>query len=229
MNTNFFVALKLAINTVWQHLRNSFIKESWLTVSIAIVVFSTMFIPGRIEHLTFRYDLVFKHGEWWRIITAPFVHFNWDHFSWNFIVMVASSLVLEHLNRKAYLYYLPLAIITTTIYKFYAESSATSAGFSNLASGNFSLLLLLFFWEGIKRKDIYVTLIPMIMLILFIGHELGMIGEQTGWQFLSGRSISEAPGKEIKPGHIVGIITGIFISLVFALTQAIKTKHKQRH
>jgi len=229
MNTNLLIALKLAFTTVWQHLNNSFIKESWLTILLACIVTLAMFIPDRIEHLTYHNDLIFKQGEWWRIFTAPFIHFSWDHFSWNMIVMLASSIVLEHLNRSAYLVYLPLAIFTTTLYEWYIASYSTGAGFSNIASGNFSLLLILFTWEGIRRKDFWVTFIPLIMQFLFIAHELGFIGSQSGWEFVSGRSISGAAGKEVKPGHIVGIITGLFIGLFFGLQSSVKKQSQNRH
>lgn len=48
-------------------------------------------------------DLVFEHGEWWRIFTAPLLHASLSHIVGNVIVMLFAAVTLERLMGRAWL------------------------------------------------------------------------------------------------------------------------------
>lgn len=214
------------IKATYLRVRYDLLKYSWLTFIIAALTSIFFILPNSYQWGSFQPYLIIQQHEWWRVLTAPFVHENWDHFTWNMIVLVASGLVCEQLNRRLFLLYIIACIISTSSFKLISHDMyAVSLGYSNIASGSFALLLILISYEGIKERDIWLSTIPAVMFMMFVSHELNLLwGESTGWKFLSGSNIDNATTKKIKPGHIIGIITGSIVALSYVFTTLIKKK-----
>lgn len=217
MQTDFLAAAGSVLSHVWRRLTNGFIQHSWLTILLTMFVSVMMFIPDSASQFSFNYKMVTEQGEWWRLFMSPFVHASWDHYTWNVIVLIASSLVCEQINRKAFVIYFAAIILLNALFKITLYSQQqTALGFSGIASGTFVLLLLLIIGEGVRSDDFWMILITAVILCLFTGHELGFIGNSTGWEVLTGRSIDGgAPGKKVKPAHLLGMATGFVVGGVW--------------
>jgi len=224
MKFHFWKTLLWVIKLTYHNIRYKLFIDSWVTITIASLITVFMFIPNGYEIFYFQPQKILEQHQYWRIITAPLVHSSWDHFTWNMIVMLASSLVSEKLNRRLYLTYLFAVVISTSLFKLLTQDiDQISSGFSNIASGSFVLLLMLIAFEGLKDKDFWLALVPAILLVMFVSHELNFLwGETTAWQAMSGRNLGGAPTKQLKIGHIVGIITGALVASSYFFTTLIK-------
>lgn len=228
MQTDFFAALLNVIRLVWLRLNHGFVSHSWVTIFLVAAVTLCMFMPDAVNAMKFDSHQILTQGEWWRVVTSPLVHSSWDHYTWNVVVLFASSLVCEQINRRAFIKYLSLMLVTNAAYKLvFLPADHISLGFSGFASGTFVLLLILIICEGMRTRDIWMIAVSGFILLLFSSHELGYFGSHTGWEMLSGRSIDGAPGKKTKPAHIVGMITGCIIGSGYLFAAAIKTKRSK--
>ena len=214
-------------------LANFYSANLWLfikSIPVTLITLSLMVLITSLENSWVNYNFqpyrVLNQSEWWRFFTAPLVHHGYDHLIYNLIVTAASSLVCERLNRRLYLLYLAIAWVVTLGAKFFIGSVFTnSGGFSNIASGSFVLLLGLFIVDGIRIRDGWFIAVAGAILAMFVAHELGVFGQQTGWQLVTGETIDGAPGKLVKPGHVIGIITGFMVVLVYGfITLAVRRR-----
>lgn len=229
MQFNFFIALKKVVLRVWDRLLHGFFQGAWVTFLLLFVVTLLMFIPGSQDTLKFSNYRILEQGEWWRVVTSPFVHKSWDHYTWNAIVLFASSLVCEQINRKAFVLYLLVMLIVNAVFKLtWYNYGHVSLGFSGVASGTFVLLLMLIIGEGFRARDFWMMLIAGAILVMFSAHELGYFGSHTGWEMATGRSIDNTSGKKTKPAHVLGMATGLVVALSVLLTAAVTHVCKQR-
>ena len=225
MQLSFFRALVNVLTLTWSRLRSGFLSHSWLTIFLIVLVTACMFIPEGDLYLRFERDRIIEQGEWWRIVTSVFVHSSWDHYTWNVIVLGASSLVCEQISRRAFVLYLLTMLVVNGVFKlFIYDSGHVSLGFSGVASGTFVLLLVLIIGEGLKTRDVWMVAVTAAILAAFSMHELGFFGSETGWEMLTGDSIDESPGKKTKPVHILGMCTGLIVGLAYLFASVIKAK-----
>ena len=225
MQLSFFRALVNVLTLTWSRLRSGFLSHSWLTIFLIVLVTACMFIPEGDLYLRFERDRIIEQGEWWRIVTSVFVHSSWDHYTWNVIVLGASSLVCEQISWRAFVLYLLTMLVVNGVFKlFIYDSGHVSLGFSGVASGTFVLLLVLIIGEGLKTRDVWMVAVTAAILAAFSMHELGFFGSETGWEMLTGDSIDESPGKKTKPVHILGMCTGLIVGLAYLFASAIKAK-----
>ena len=225
MQLNFFRALANVLTLTRVRVRSDFISHSWVTIALGVTVTALMLIPEADNYLRFDRAAIVEEREWWRTFTAVFVHSSWDHYFWNITVLLASSLVCEQINRRAFVIYLIAVIGVTAAYKLILTAPGhISLGFSGVASGTFVLLLVLIIAEGYRTRDFWMMMVTAVIFALFSAHELGFFGSESGWEMLTGHSIDAMPGKKTKPAHILGMITGLVVGLAYLLTSAIKAK-----
>jgi len=228
MQLSFFRALVNVLTLTWSRIRSGFLSHSWLTIFLIVLVTACMFIPEGDLYLRFEQDRIIEQGEWWRIVTSVFVHSSWDHYTWNVIVLGASSLVCEQISRRAFVLYLLTMLVVNGVFKlFIYDSGHVSLGFSGVASGTFVLLLVLIIGEGLRTRDVWMVAVTAAILAAFSMHELGFFGSETGWEMLTGDSIDESPGKKTKPVHILGMCTGLIVGLAYLFASTIKAKAKK--
>ena len=229
MQLNFFRALVNVLTLTWNRIRSGFLSHSWVTIFLIVLVTACMFIPEGDLYLRFERDRIIEQGEWWRIVTSVFVHSSWDHYTWNAIVLGASSLVCEQISRRAFVLYLLTMLVANAVFKlFIYDSGHVSLGFSGVASGTFVLLLVLIIGEGVRTRDAWMVVVTAAILAAFSAHEIGFMGQQSGWEMLSGRSIDALPGKKFKPVHILGMCTGLIVGLAYLFATAVHAKADQR-
>lgn len=141
-----------------------------------------------------------KDGEYWRLITATFMHFGFSHLLNNMVLLGTAGQILERaLGPIKYLILYLLAGIggSTLSYAQMIHSGdyAVAAGASGAIFGIVGALL----WVVIRNKGHYETLtgkglIAMIVLCLYYGISTGGVDN---W------------------GHIGGLIGGFLVSILF--------------
>lgn len=141
-----------------------------------------------------------KDGEYWRLITATFMHFGFSHLLNNMVLLGTAGQILERaLGTIKYLILYLLAGIggSTLSYAQMIHSGdyAVAAGASGAIFGIVGALL----WVVIRNKGHYETLtgkglIAMIVLCLYYGISTGGVDN---W------------------GHIGGLIGGFLVSILF--------------
>jgi membrane associated rhomboid family serine protease len=227
MQFNFFRTLTNVLALTWARVHTGFLSHSWITIVLATVVTLLMLIPQADDYLKFDRAAILENGEWWRTFTAVFVHSSWDHYTWNVIVLAASSLVCEQINRRVFVIYLFAMLVANATFKLLIDGGEhSSLGFSGVASGTFVLLLILIIAEGITTRDFWMVVVSTAILVVFSAHELGFLGSQTGWEMLTGHSIDSTPGKKTKPAHVLGMLTGFVVASGYLLTAAVIRKRQ---
>ena len=203
-------------------------KSYYLTLSFVIATVVIFLIPNSVDLFAFNRFLILERHQWWRVITSIFTHSSVDHLTWNLITLFSSSLICESLNRKVFSVYLVLVIIVITVFKLNTHHNYLySQGFSNVAAGSFCLLLLLLSQLGVKQKKNHLVVLSVCILLAFVLHELGLFGSSTAWELLSGRSINETPGQVVKPGHLVGMATGLLVGVIAFFYHSKIQDHRQ--
>lgn len=141
-----------------------------------------------------------KDGEYWRLITATFMHFGFSHLLNNMVLLGTAGQILERaLGPIKYLILYLLAGIggsaLSYVQMIHSGDYAVAAGASGAIFGIVGALL----WVVIRNKGHYETLtgkglIAMIVLCLYYGISTGGVDN---W------------------GHIGGLIGGFLVSILF--------------
>ena len=212
-NINFFYSMVTLFRYAFTVFNKSFFANSIVTICLITLCISLHLIPESKPLFLFKTELILQ-GEIWRFFMSPFIHYDADHLIWNLITLTLTSFICEQIDRRYFLYYLALAIVVTGLFKllFYSNPMG-SLGYSDIAAGGFAFLLMMVARQGRDINDLWLTVIPIIVLLLFLAYELTLFGGATPWELLTGSSLNEASGVQLKPGHIVGILTGFCFGL----------------
>lgn len=177
-----------------------------MTVSLAILnilAFFALEIMGDTEDVAFMMqlgaiypDYLTEDGEYWRLLTATFMHFGFEHLLNNMLILLCAGPILERAlgHLKFIILYLCAGIGGSTLSYLQMLKSgdyAVSAGASGAIFGIIGALL----WIVIRHRGRYETLtgkglIFMIVLSLYYGIRTGGIDN---W------------------GHVGGLIMGFAI------------------
>lgn len=228
LNFNFFTGLPRFLGIVWNSIKQAPWKENYVALLLAVLVIILFLIPGSREALQYQRNLV-NAGEWWRLFTCSFVHSNADHFTWNFITLLSSSLVAERMGRQRFVTFL---IVCMGIMALWHASDFNNAwvrlGFSGIASGSFAMLLIRISMEGWKIKEFWIGSIALLLLVLFIAHETGSWLSTTPWEYFTGEALGGGTGKTVKGTHLTGILVGIIMGIMPGLSYFKSKVFKQR-
>lgn len=184
-------------------------KAPMMTVVFIVINIAVFFITeilGDTEDTEFmlRAGAMFPYnvtelGEWWRIITANYLHFGFEHLINNMVVLGASGMVLEQAMGKVKFSILYIASgiggsILSLIMMLKTNDIAVAAGASGAVFGIFGGLL----WVVIANRGRYKDLngrgvIFMIALALYYG--------------ISSTGVDNW-------GHVGGLLTGIVIAVL---------------
>jgi rhomboid protease GluP len=152
-------------------------------------------------------EFVLQFNEWWRILSAAFLHFGFLHFFGNVIIgLVALSSALERLigsKRFAFIYFGSL-ILSGIAVVFFSADFAFTAGASGAIFGVLGAFLYIILYRGqeLNRRDVdsLRSLIIINIVFTFLPALSNLFTGSTG-----GISVS---------GHIGGIIAGFLLSYV---------------
>jgi rhomboid family GlyGly-CTERM serine protease len=136
-------------------------------------------------------------GEYWRLITAHFVHLSWEHTFLNVLGVLFCSLVCKKIFRVGIiLELLYLSFGVSTLLWFFNPEITDYVGFSGVLYGMF----LLGIWSQRKDKYMFVMLVVIVLWAM--------------WQWQMGGAAAE---EALIGGNIVGIahIYGLLLAFIW--------------
>ena len=139
------------------------------------------------------------NGEWWRLVTALFVHTGFWHLVINMAALVAVGLTLERLVGHftfAALYF--AAGVFASLVSLVASPLAVTAGASGAIFGIYGLLIAAIAWGLFRRSPLTIPL-----------KTLKIMAPATAIFILAGLARSQGNGAEL-----VGLVTGLVCGLV---------------
>ena len=187
--------------------RNISMSITIALIVINVVVFFIMEIMGDTENVLFMMEhgavfppYILEDQEYWRLLTANFMHFGFQHLLNNMVLLGSAGQILERAMGKIkfLILYLVAGIggcILSFLQMVHSGEYAVSAG----ASGSIFGIIGALVWIVIVHKGNYETLTGkglavMIALCLYYGISTGNVDN---W------------------GHIGGLVMGFIISVIF--------------
>lgn len=183
-------------------------KKPFVTISLTVLnvlVFLIIELLGSTEDPEFMMQMgaawppCILEGQYWRLVTATFMHFGVEHIMNNMLVLACAGPILEKaLGHVKYLLLYLLAGVGGSVLSFlqmiYSGEYAVSAGASGAIFGVIGALL----WVVIRHKGRYETLtgkglLFMIAISLYYGISSG---EVDNW------------------GHVGGLLMGFFLGII---------------
>ena len=179
-----------------------------IAIMLVVVLLNVGDIP--IRH-ALRFDLLaISHGEWWRLITAHFVHLGWAH-----ALLNSAGLLLVawmHPKGSAWLwwgFYLVSAICISIVMYFTGEV-ATYVGASGVLHGLLILAAFSSLWLETWRR--------LLVVILISGK---LIWEQSPWYADTG--VGEMiGGYVVVDAHFLGGLAGLLVMVVVLIKNYVK-------
>lgn len=184
------------------------IKKTIVTIALVIaniLVFIIMELVGNTEDTSFMMQAgavwppYVEKGQYWRLFTATFMHFGFEHILNNMLILACAGTILE--DALGHLKYLVLYLLAgiggstlSYLQMLYSTDYAVAAGASGAIFGIIGALL----WIVILHKGRYKTLtgkglLFMIVISLYYGISSG---EVDNW------------------GHIGGLIMGFLLGII---------------
>lgn len=177
-----------------------------LFVALNVLVFFILELQGNTEDADFMMqmgaaypDCIRLDGEYWRLLTATFMHFGFEHILNNMLILACAGPILEKAlgHIKFFLLYLCAGIggsVLSYLQMLYSGDYAVAAGASGAIFGIIGALL----WIVIRNKGHYETLtgkglLFMIVISLYYGISAGDVDN---W------------------GHIGGLIMGFLLGVI---------------
>lgn len=132
---------------------------------------------------------IIEYHQWWRLISACFVHFGWDHISMNMISLYFVGSVAEpYLGRIRYILLYMISGITgnllTLIIEMQTGDYSLSAGASGAICGLLSVFIILAIDPRTRRQYPIYRVIIGILLVLSPGltdHSISMTAHLGGF------------------------------------------------
>ena len=173
---------------------------------INVVVFLVLEIIGNTEDVTFMLDhgaiypvQIVQEHEYWRLLTATFMHFGFIHLLNNMVILITAGKILEHAmgHFKFAILYIFSGLGGSTLsflQMWFSGDYAVAAGASGAIFGIIGALL----WVVLRHKGRYETLtsrglLVMIVLCLYYGVSTGGVDN---W------------------GHIGGLLGGFLLGIL---------------
>jgi rhomboid protease GluP len=125
------------------------------------------------------YTPLTRSGEWWRLITAMFLHFGVVHLSFNMYALLQVGRYLEPLlgSRRYLLAYFATGIVASFVSLLFHTDNSVGAGASGAIFGLFGLQLAVamtdFFPEDYAKK-MRSSILTLIGVNLVLGWQLGL-------------------------------------------------------
>lgn len=197
--------------------QNGNLTITYTIIAINIVVFMIMglqgagvFEPNGLVHLRWgsNYGPLTKSGDWWRLVTATFLHFGVFHLAFNMYALYAVAVFLEPLLGK--IKYSTLYLCTATAASlaslYWHKDSVNSAGASGAAFGLYGCFLVLLSFKLIPLKVSRSFLLSVFIFLLY-------------------NAVSAIRGGIDLAAHTGGLASGLLIGSLFAFS--IKKENQQ--
>jgi rhomboid protease GluP len=198
------------------NLSNSNLYATYAIIAINTIVFILMVINGAgvidangYVHLKWgsNYGPLTLSGDWWRLITATFIHFGVIHIAMNMYSLYSVGIYLEPmLGKVKYIVaYLCTGVVASIVSLWWHTSPTNSAGASGAVFGMYGLFLA-FLISNIIPKIVREALLKSIGIFVFYNLVYGM---KSG--------IDNA-------AHVGGLVSGFVIGYIFVLARKKESK-----
>lgn len=130
------------------------------------------------------------------IISAPFIHSDWQHLMTNSLPMLMLvSIIMVFYKRVAYPSYMIITVLTGFLVWLFARD-AYHVGASGVVYG----LVAFVAWTGIFRRNLKSIILALVILVMYGGYFHGIIPNKEGVSWES---------------HLFGGMAGIFTAFLF--------------
>lgn len=175
----------------------------YISLSILIGVSSIFFFTWLSELLIFNRSLIIE-GEYWRIFSAHFVHFSWEHYIFNTLIFLIPAMRIEKKSIWNFILLFVLLVFFISVSLFVFEKNLEIyAGLSGISIGMFFYWLLTVMKEsqGIK---VYMVGAILVAIVFKIGLEY-----MTEIFFL--KFVSEVTFRLVPLSHLSAVIVAIIV------------------
>ena len=188
-------------------------RDVWLPPLALIALVFLLGLGGDAARTVLRYDSVaIGAGQWWRLLSANFVHLGWWHLFLNELGLLV--LVLLCPERLSWLVWtrrlLLLSVGMCTCLFFFVPDIRWYVGMSGVIHGLFVL--------GLGRQVMQKDLIAAGCLAYLIG--------KIAWEMVSGVPVSDEAaigGTVLVESHLYGALSALIYGLVFSAFTRIET------
>lgn len=179
-------------------------------IAINIIVFALMafdgagiFEPNGLVHLKWgsNYSPLTLSGDWWRLLSATFIHFGIIHLAMNMYCLYTIGVYLEPMLGKVKYTaaYLCTGILASLVSLWWHTEPANSAGASGAVFGMYGLFLALLTTDLIPKK-VRASLLQSIAIFVIFNLAYGMKG-----------GIDNS-------AHIGGLVSGFIIGYLYVIS-----------
>jgi len=191
--------------------------EFWILAAIIALLNAPLLFGGTTHTLIFLPAAV-QHGEWWRVITHPFVHVTWYHLLLDGVAFLSlySSLLEKSVWRR--LAVMAAAAAGSTLISCAASPIVATGGFCGL-SGVAHGLMAFSAYEMMSQKSLHPRerQLGWLCFILVVGK--AAIEAWNGHMFFTFLHFG-LMGDPVAVSHAGGVIGGLLCALIFQMRRA---------
>lgn len=179
------------------------------TLMLLAILFTGGFANGTVSNWAYiNHDLVVNQGEYYRLITGAFQHWDFLHFIFNMVIgVIVLSSALERLigpGKFAVIYFTSLLLSSVAVAYLETDILVRTAGASGAIFGVMGSLL----WLSFFRRDI-----------------LGNRDIQSIWVLVAFQVISTFASQGVSIiGHISGVVSGFLLMYLLFSSHAEETQ-----
>jgi membrane associated rhomboid family serine protease len=177
-----------------------------------------------------QFNLAIAHGEWYRLITAGFIHFGPIHIAFNMYALWILGRALEgSLGRGRYLLIYMVALVGGSLGAVIVDGNGLSAGASGAIFGLFGVLAVLEMLRGQNplKSQIGSVIIMNLILTVFLHFSLGahvgglVIGGAAAGILFGGKNLRDQSSGERQARAVAVAAVGVLCFVVaIALAKA---------
>jgi rhomboid family GlyGly-CTERM serine protease len=179
--------------------------DVWVTIGLSLLVVAAALVPAASTGLELDRTAV-ASGEWWRVVTGHFVHWNVEHLTWDLLVFVVVGAICERRSRVRFAITLSVAAMLISAAAWWLLPQVASyRGLSGLDTAIFALLAVSVFRESWERRQ-WHTVGLMSVLIAALAAKIGFEAMTGGTWFVDS---SRGGFQPVPLAHVVGALCGL--------------------
>jgi len=209
--------MSVGLVTEWSATRSPERAAGWLgrwldiplTIGVSLFALGAAFAPRMGGWLEFNRSAVMA-GEWWRILTGHFVHWNLDHLMWDLLVFVVLSAMCERRNQMRFVVTLSAAAVLISAATWWLLPDVASyRGLSGLDTAIFALLAVSNLQECWQRRQ-WLGVAVVSGLVVALAAKIGFEAVTGGTWFVDA---SRGGFRPVPLAHVVGGLCGVVCAL----------------
>ena len=130
------------------------------------------------------------------IVTAPFIHGDWEHLFSNLLPLFMLSFVISFFYKRVAIMSMLLIYLLTGFLVWFLARPVYHIGASGVVYGLVSFV----FWTGVFRRNVKSIVLALAVLVMYSGYFLGIVPFKEGVSWES---------------HLLGAIVGIIVAFLF--------------